>query len=799
MATTALASGVFGSNAHAQSTAAQIEEQDIVVVGTRSGMGGLIKAEEAPKSRSTISAEFLDRQSPGQSVLESINILPGVNFTNNDAYGSSGGNLRIRGFDGNRVSLTFDGMPLNDTGNYAVYSNQQLDEELIERVNVNLGTTDVDSPTASATGGTVNYVSKVPLEEFGLYTAGAVGENNYGRVFLKLDTGALNSSGLRAWLSTSYQKYDQWRGPGELEKKQYNAKLYQPLGDGDFLSLAAHWNENRNSSYRSATLAQYNQFGRSWSNIGTCVRDAPTAGVADNDGAGNSQNLNANDPASCTNFEGLRINPSNTGNIRGQSLFSLKDNLRLTIDPSFQYVLANGGGTANISERDGRLIGSSTAAGRDLNGDGDTLDTVRLYQPSNTNTHRLGVLSSLIWDVTESQRLQFSYAYDYGRHRQTGEFGFLTASGDPEDVWGGKPNVGGRRVTTADGSFLRNRDRFSIAALNQVSLAYRGYFLDEALRVNLGVRAPFFERELNQYCYTQVNSSNVQCSTQNTFDADNDGLVTLGGTSGLEYLRPYKDTVTYEEILPNLGISYRFFDVHSVYASYAEGASLPRTDNLYSFQVSAVAPETTQSIDVGYRYQAEKIIGSIVAWTTTFENRIVSSYDEEAGYSIDRNVGAVDQWGIDAEIGFLPTEALTLYFSGSYNTSELQENVRTGATTSLATKGKELVETPEYTFATSAEYEVGPFDFGITAKYTGERWATDVNDLKVDSYVVVDADLKISFEQQGLPNSSLKIVGKNILDEDYLGSISSTNTAAGNPSFQIGSPRTLTLQLVHIF
>ena len=50
-----------------------------------------------------------------------------------------------------RISQTFDGLPLNDTGNYALYSNQQLDPELIQQVNVNLGTTDVDSPTAAAT------------------------------------------------------------------------------------------------------------------------------------------------------------------------------------------------------------------------------------------------------------------------------------------------------------------------------------------------------------------------------------------------------------------------------------------------------------------------------------------------------------------------------------------------------------------------------------------------------------------------------------------------------------------------
>jgi hypothetical protein len=38
-------------------------------------------------------------QNPGQTVLDTINVVPGVSFQNNDAYGSSGGTLNIRGFD----------------------------------------------------------------------------------------------------------------------------------------------------------------------------------------------------------------------------------------------------------------------------------------------------------------------------------------------------------------------------------------------------------------------------------------------------------------------------------------------------------------------------------------------------------------------------------------------------------------------------------------------------------------------------------------------------------------------------
>src|SRR3546814_16561834 len=103
-------------------------------------------------------------------------MLPGVSFQNNDPFGSAGGTLTIRWFANSRISQTFDGIPLNDSGNYALYSNQQLDPELIEQVNVNLGSTDVDSPTAAASGSTVTYRTRHPFDEFGARWQGSVGD-----------------------------------------------------------------------------------------------------------------------------------------------------------------------------------------------------------------------------------------------------------------------------------------------------------------------------------------------------------------------------------------------------------------------------------------------------------------------------------------------------------------------------------------------------------------------------------------------------------------------------------------------
>ncbi len=785
------------SPAFAQSTGTQEVEDILVVAKKRDSIGGTINPETAAKSRSTVTQEYIVTQTAGQSVIQSINLLPGVSFTNNDPYGSSGGNLRLRSYDNNRISLTLDGMPLNDTGNYAIFTNQQLDPEIIGQTTVNLGTTDVDSPTAAATGGTINIVSSNPEEGPGLVFQPSYGSFDYRRFFGRVDTGEIADTGLSAYFTASYQKYDKFKGPGTLEKKQLNGKIRSEFADGDFISLAFHYNKNRNDFYRNISLAELAANGFDFDNNPTCVRDAPSPGVADNDGSGVSTNPLS--PNGCTNFYKLRINPSNTGNLRGQSSFGLTDNLRLTVDPSFQYVLANGGGTTVVSETDTRVRGALLAAGRDLNGDGDILDSVRLYTPNNTNTRRYGLTTSLIYNLLEDHVIRVAYTLDYGRHRQTGQFGPLASDGTPENVFAGKE---GLSVLSADGVDLRGRDRYSKAILNQGAISYDGAFFDRMVRLSVGVRAPFFRRDLNQFCYTNTAAGAANagqfCTTQTVSATFPDGTVTLNGSGATRFVPPYKGTKKYDKILPNVGISWTPWEQHQFYVSFAEGLAVPRTDNLYSLQILDVQPETTKSYDVGYRYQSSDILVSAALWKSDFKNRIVSANDPITNVAFDRNLGNVKIWGVDAEIGVQPIEDLSFYGSVSYNNSEVQDNILNGAIV-IPTAGKELVETPNWTFAGRAQYTIMGVTLGMQAKYVGERWATDANDQEAPSYVTADANVSYDLGELGFDGSFVQFNVINLFDKDYLGSIPTTRFDATNPGSQplyaVGAPRTLQVTL----
>jgi iron complex outermembrane receptor protein len=772
-ASTALATGLLLSGqALAQSTGTAIVEE-LVVTGSTGprNLDGVIVAETAPKSRASITEEFITRQAPGQTILDSINLLPGVNFSNNDAYGSAGGDLVVRGFDSQRVALLQDGVPLNDSGNYAIYPNQQMDPDLIAQATVNLGTTDVDSPTAAAAGGTINYITRRASSEFGVRAEVGFGSDDFQRYYGTIETGEVGPFGTKAWFSMTYTRNDIFKPhdatvdpAGQIKKTQYNARIDQSFGDVGEASLIFNYNENRNTFINRISLANFR------------ARIAPV----NNQAAAN-----------------VNVNPSNTGNIRGLSKWNISDSLILTVDPSFQYVLANGGGSQNFAETDAQLRGNSSALGVDLNGDGDLADTVSLYRPNNTNTRRYGVTSSLIWKFADNQSIRAAYTFDRAKHRQTGEVGFFNADGSAESVFAGKEGHG-KQVVLPDGTILRRRDRYSVALLNQVSVEYRGRFLEDKLLLNAGVRAPFFKRDLNQYCY-QRDTFNAYCTTQigtpvaGTNDGTGKPLVTfpvsaLNPSASNRYGQPRSFTRKYDDVLPNLGASYDINDDLTVFASYAETLSAPRTDDLYDRVLVDPGPEKAKTFDVGLRYQSGPVMAAASVWRNEFSNRIERVFDEQAGIAFSANVGDVELWGIDGQVAFKPTDQLSFYASASYIESEIQDDIPgTGAGQTLLTKGKSLYETPKFQGGVRAQWDpMEAVSLGVQGKFVGDRWTNLVNTEKFNGYTLWDLDARLKLDQFGLKNTYLQGNIRNLFDERYLADITAnlTGTGLGQPGYR---------------
>lgn len=851
---TALALGMalVAAPAMAQSTGSVDFEQQSIIVSARAAKSvNGVQLPDTPKAKQVLDQSIIAHQTPGQTINDTINLVPGVSFQNNDPFGSAGGKLFIRGFDNTRISQTFDGMPLNDTGGYALYSNQQLDPELIEQVNVNLGTTDVDSPTAAASGSTVNYRSRMPSEDFHARMLGSVGDFSFARMFGELDTGNLTASGLRGFVSASSATNRAiYGGIGKINKQQFNAKLYQPIGsNGDFVSIAGHLNKNRNNFFGSVPMWTENYGTRvvgggsanryplngdeRFYEVARCTVSPARAGLADT----------AN---SCGSDYEFRYNPSDTANIRINSRFTLADGLVLTVDPSIQWTSANGGGTVVATEAATKVgtttgvtgfAGSAYYFGRDLNGDGDLLDTVRLLAPSQTKTARLGLIASLRYDINPDNTLRVAYSYDRGRHKQTGELGYLRDNGFGADYFTSE-----NALTDSKGNIVQKRNRLSYAILHQVSGEYRGTF--DALTVNVGVRVPFFKRNLNNKCFTTGAGGGVACygdaaditavAAANPYTTDaTTGLPTKG------YALPQQRTFTYSKPLPTVGFTYKFSNAASIFANYSRGLQVPGTDNLYnSFYFprdNAAAkpdPETTDNFDVGLRYRSGKVMAQLSGWYTIYQNRLASSFDRDLQVTIYRNLGRVDKYGFDGSIAFSPVRDLSIYAFGSYLHSKIRDNVDAGTCTTqnvtlamygcakagdqafLQTAGKRESGAPVYTFGARIDGTVGPVSLGIQAKRTGPRYVNDQNlpfyvnssntkleifPAKTRPYNVVDLDAKLALDKVAAmfnERTFLQLNVTNLFDVNYVGGFDGTSIsqATGTSPItyaQLSPPRTL--------
>ncbi|AJP70778.1 TonB-dependent receptor [Sphingomonas hengshuiensis] len=863
--------------AHAQSTGTlDIESNDIVVTAgspTKS-LGGFEQA-ETTKTRATLNQEFIAKQRPGQSVFELINQLPGVSVQNSDPFGAANATMSIRGFDSGRISLTVDGIPLNDTGNYAVYGAQQLDSELIEQVSVNLGSTDVDSPTAAASGPTLNYRLMSPTEEFGGRVAATVGRFNMHRFFGQINTGNLTASGTRLWLAASTVSYDPFTNDwGKTERTQFNGKIYQPLGsNGDFISIAGTHSRYRNNQPASVPLrtdavaysvtgSSPNQtlvttsraFGSASANrfptgfdqlplsIARCTTPEGTAGVAD-------------DVNGCGTAGAYSFNPADTRNIRINSRFTLARGLVLTVDPSFQSIKMNGGGT--VTAREGvRIVNGKTYTGyidgqfyggRDLNGDGDVLDTcsplgaacaasntkgVTMLSPGQARTNRFGVIASLRYTIDENNTVRLGYSWDYGRQRQTGELAPLNRDGTPVMVF-----PMDSPTEALSGYVLQSRDRRSFATLHQVSAEYIGRFADDRLVINAGLRSPWFIRDLTNYCFTRTATGGVNClgrdnaaansdyASQNSYSF-NGGTNTVAGQAA-----PQSRTYRYHEFLPSAGFVFRLDDRFVVHANYSRGLQVPSVSNLYnsfyypqSVQSTRPVPETSNNFDAGLRYATRNLKIEISPWYTRYQNRLASAFDPVLDVTVFRNLGDVEKYGIDFQVDARPIPGLGLHAFASYLKSTILDDVQSGTTivngvatpVYAATKGKRESGFPTGTLGGRVDYTTGPVMVGVQAKYTGGRYVNDQNrpitasytlngqnvsyqvyGAQTPSYTLVDIDAKVSLEKLGLKRGTyLQINVTNLFNKFYVGGFGGGSLSADNvPSANIGVPRTFTATL----
>jgi len=752
---------------HAQETTASDTQptRQVVITGKKIGMG-LMVTEDAPKARSTVTSEELEKQRPTGNAYEALEMLPSVNSYNHDATGLFGGGLTLRGFNSDQIGATINGVPVNDSGSFSVYPQEYVDQENTCSQFVTQGSTDVDSPQVGATGGNFGIVTCNPENTRRFRVMQTLGQLNSYKTFVRFDSGKLSDNRSKFFISASRAEADKWKGEGKAKRDHIDGGFNYDWDKFNYIHATILWNEALNNSVNNLTLTELRNNGYYYDTSPVFAgHKTPVRGTAQVDATQSPL------------YYGLYINPFKNAIASAEAKFRLTDDLNLKIVPYFWYGFGNGGLQQRVQrESTGFLnpLTNKTTDSRDLNGDGDTLDTVIMANASVTNTKRPGITSSLTYNVGDHQILG-GFWIERARHRQTGTMVPVTDEGNPVD-----PYLQDQAVRRNDGSLFQSRNWDTISTAYQAFIQDTISFADNKGQINVGIRTPFIKRD-----FTNYSSEGNQNPT-------------------------YNITKKYDDILPQLGARYRVTNDDQFFASIAKnmkappnfvfsnvGSNVTLNGNVATLR-GDVQEETSYNTDVGYRHQDNKFIATVTLFNVDFRNRQATAFDPITNTSSYTNAGRVSTRGFELEAGNTPIYGWSFYGSFGYTDSEIKNNLQVSATASLPTAGKQMPLTPKLKAGLSAEYQTGAFWARLKAKATGKQAATLVNDEWAPGYTTFGIDAGYTFSNFSIfKRPKLNVNLSNITNKQYRNpsSQSVNNTTAfpgvnpGTLRYYLGAPR----------
>jgi iron complex outermembrane receptor protein len=267
-----------------------------------------------------------------------------------------------------------------------------------------------------------------------------------------------------------------------------------------------------------------------------------------------------------------------------------------------------------------------------------------------------------------------------------------------------------------------------------------------------------------------------------------------------------------DHFLPQLGLRFEVSPGFELFGSYAENMAAFRAGVNGPFSASQAAfdairgrlrPETSKTLEGGFRYGLEGFQGSLTLYRVDFQDRLLT-ISQCAGIvgcpSALANVGDVETRGAEAAIDWRLAEGFSLFASLSWNDSEYASDYLDGNTL-VPTRGKTVVDAPELLANVELRYAMDGWEARLGAKYTDERFITYLNDSRVPESWVADASLSYRFGDLGWAKglkATLNVT--NLFDESYFSTVGSNGFVASDPqglnyTLLSGAPRQAFLTL----
>ncbi|WP_321393489.1 TonB-dependent receptor [Emcibacter sp.] len=669
---------------------------------------------------------MLDQKAPASSVLAVIDSLPGVLVSEGGIFGSDDWSTTVtmRGFsvglDQQQIGTTVDGLP-NGNSNYGGGSkaNRYLDAENMERAEVSQGTADVGSPSHEALGGTMNFISRNPLEDEQFRVGLSYGDNNAQRMFVSYDTGEIFAN-TTAYVSYSHTDNDAWIGnAGGTYRDHVEAKFVTELEDWT-LTGRISFDDSNEDNYQRISLDSFYE-NPDWDRLTDQLTGIPVI----------DQNFRPSWSTLRKNFfvylkaayEGENFSAHITPyfhqqNGRGDWAPPYLVALDGTGDLQANGTVFGGGYTERVFEVDGNPVMS--------------------YRHTHYAKRRLGFTTEGEFQLVEDNNLRVGAWLESTRRDEWRDWHEII-----------NPIASHAFVETA---YWRQYDRtFNTDTI--LLYAEDSHQIGD-LKLSAGVKKFFVDIERKDDFGNEANFSK---------NSDSDVLFSVGAVYNLT-----------EELEVFGGFSQN-------YAAIKDGviedlSDLAGSDNAeIQASIDSVEPESADNIDLGVRYSNDWIRFSLTGYSIKFDNRIeaicsnnVSGIDylgdDECTYA---NVGGVKSKGIEAFVDIRLNDNWKLYSALTLNDSKYEG---TDVKVALA---------PEFQLVGTLSYDKDGFNGGISAKHVGKRWGnftsndagTPVTNLdRLPSFTIVDMWVGYTLEgAMGLDAIDFRLNVSNLLNEDYLG------------------------------
>jgi iron complex outermembrane receptor protein len=718
---------------------AAVDSQQITITGNGRGQSRQVEA---------VSAAELKQLPPGSSPLQAVARLPSVNFQSADTFGAYEWSTRItvRGFNQNQLGFTLDDVPLGDMSydNFnGLHISRAIPTENIARAVLSAGTGSLSTASSSNLGGTLQFYSADPSKTFGGEGNVGVGSHKDSHVFAKLETGEMGFG--RAYVSVSDQRSEKWKGSGDQKQQQFNAKLVSDLANGSIVATA-NVSHRAEIDYQDMSLDMIRRLGANFDNTYPDFKAAVKIATTQ---CGNTVNGVASTySAACDEayYAG--------SGLRNDELYTVG------------YEGAIGAGAAV----------KATAYHHHDKGAGLWYTP---YKPSPDATpvslrtteygiNRDGLVASADWAL--------------GGHNLRA--GFWTESNKFDQArryYGASPMLPSPYDFPVGPFFTEWQYNFKTTTTQ--------FSLEDALQVSRDLKLNFGFKSL-------------------------DVKTTASRQVGDPAKNPQGDISARKRFLPQVGLSYALDKTSELFAGYAQNLRAYRSSRtgLSPFSTtqagfdaisSGLKPETSQTVEGGWRLNTPQVDAVVAAYAVQFKDRLLAIQQGPGivgNPSVLANVGNAQLVGLEASAAFRLGHGISWYNGLSLNKSQYKSDYTSNGVT-YATNGKTIVDTPSTMFKSVLSYDSSTLFANLGADFMSKRYYTYLNQGEVDGRTLLNASLGYRLGSKvGLKDLTLQATVNNLTDKRYISTLGSNGFVNSDPkgteqTILPGAPRAYFLAL----